>query len=67
MNRDQDHQTADHYKARGGNPPRKRFQLEKLEERIAPDAHLKPQSQPAGGSGGSSASSGSFSSSYSLY
>jgi hypothetical protein len=32
--------------------PRKRFRVEKLEERIAPAAHYNPQSKLVGGGGG---------------
>jgi hypothetical protein len=36
------------------SPPRKRFRLARLEERIAPKGHLNPKSKWVGGGGGSS-------------
>ena len=51
--------------------PRKRFRLEKLEERIAPGGHYNPHSKWVGGGngggGGGSSISGGYSYSYSPY
>jgi hypothetical protein len=42
-------------------PPKKRFHIEKLEERIAPAAHYNPHSKWVGnGGGGDSSASGSL-------
>ena len=50
-------------------PPKKRFRLEKLEERIAPASHLNPHSKEVGdgNGGGGSSNSGSGTSSGSIY
>ena len=40
---------------------RKRFRIEKLEERIAPTPHLNPQSKMVGGNGGGNNGGGSAS------
>ena len=56
-----------------GPAPKKRFRIEKLEERIAPKAHFNPQSKlvgdgnGGGGGGGGETSSGGTSSLVSVY
>ena len=51
--------------------PKKRFRIEKIEERIAPGGHYNPQSKlvgvGGGGGGGGSSNSGSSVSSGSIY
>ena len=61
--------TRNQKRSTGTSPaPKKRFRIEKLEERIAPKAHLNPQSKLVGdgnsdgGGGGGATSSGSLSS-----
>ena len=47
--------------------PRKRFRLEKLEERIAPTPHLNPHTKAVGGGNNGGGSIGSGQSSGSIY